>query len=323
MQRLMLSSFVGTTLMIGRLIEASETDLIEAGCKKWDDYGYRWVSSWLANLIQKGACQVQGYTGILMDANGNIVSSTFEELMIRDIDAQKKTLTIDFSLKMRWWDFRIRTNFSALKEGLYEIPLDSQWGNQIWKPDVYVYNLSNYKAFKDSMQYRSFHLAQNKRDRKIPSQIEKIVTEGYNIIGYNNKGYGTNLTEDDVQVYLQADVESTLEATATTYCTFDLPRYPFDKQKCKFRLGSRSFISNFILLDPENQYHNTVSYQASNFFTTTTFVNGTKGSIGVDIIMSRDIQSFVLKYYVSCIAIVILSNFSFVIPLSDVSDLSR
>lgn len=61
------------------------------------------------------------------------------------------------------------------------------------------------------------------------------------------------------------------------------------------------------------------SYQASNFFTSTTFVNDTNGAIGVDITMSRDIQSFVLKYYVTCIAIVILSNFSFVFPLTDVS----
>ena len=309
MQRLILSSFICTTLMTGRSIEASdETDKIEAGCKRWKPWRKEFGE--YGELIQKGACRTYGYDMKRPPGtNGNTVLSTIEELIIRDIDAQKKTLTVDFSLNMRWWDFRIKTNFLVLKEGLKEIPIDNQWANRIWKPDVYVYNLSNYKAFKDSMQYRSFRLARQKRDRKIPFEIVEILY----------KEYGKNLTEDDLQVYFQADVELTLEATANTYCTFDLPRYPFDKQKCEFRLGSRSFISNFILLDPEDQYHNTVSYQASNFFTTTTFVNGTKGAIGVDILMSRDIQSFVLKYYVSCIAIVILSNFSFVIPLSDVS----
>ena len=321
MQFLRISLCIVTTLAIGELIEASfadrRADLIEAGCKYWR-YNKYWEAT-RGMLFRKGACVDSSYDrGIPPGTNRTKILSTFEGQMIRDIDAQKKTLTIDFSLRLRWWDYRIKTNFSTRKEELHEIPLDNKWINEIWTPNVYVYNLSNYKAFKDSMLWRSFLLVQDKREREIPLDIVKILSGGYKGV---TKGIqrGYNLTESILHFHAQGDVEMTLEATATIYCTFDLPRYPFDKQQCKFWLGSRSSDSVFTLFDPTDQYHQMVSYQASNFFTSTTFVNDTNGAIGVDITMSRDIQSFVLKYYVSCIAIVILSNFSFVIPLSDVS----
>ena len=310
MQFLRISLFICAALAIVQPIESSRgANFIEAGCKFWIEDRNKWGPDY-GKLLQKGACVEGVYDrAIPPGPNRTLILSTIEGQRIRDIDAQKKTLTIDFSLKMRWWDYRIKTNFSTQKEELNEIPIDNRWINEIWMPNVYVYNLSNYKAFKDSMLWRSFLLVQNKQARKIPLHVAKILSNGYM----------KNLTDDNLHSHSQGDVEMTLEATATIYCTFDLPRYPFDKQQCKFRLGSRSSDTVFTLEDPTNHYHQMVSYQASNFFTSTTFVNDTNGAIGVDITMSRDIQSFVLKYYVTCIAIVILSNFSFVFPLTDKS----
>ena len=209
---------------------------------------------------------------------------------------------------MKWMDVGIKTNFSTLQKGMPGIPLNDDMLNKIWMPDVYVYNLSSYKSFKNSMQMRSFLIVPENKGRILPTKnIETI------------RQIEKNGTHETHQNYSKGYVKLTLEATATIYCTFDIPAYPFDKEICQFRIGSRYFGGVFQLLDPKQQYHNEMSYKASDFFTTITFIDGKNGEIGVKISLSRDIQSFVLKYYVSCIAIVILSNFSFVIPLTDVS----
>ena len=41
----------------------------------------------------------------------------------------------------------------------------------------------------------------------------------------------------------------------------------------------------------------------------------TKGKIGFDIRITRSLKPFILKYYIPCIAIVIMSQLSFLIPL--------
>ena len=286
-------------------------ELIEAGCKydscadmcdapRWIGYG---------TLLQKGACISATYSqSVPPDTNGTKIYSTIEGHVIRDIDAKKKTLTIDFSLKLRWMDAGINTNFSTIKEGMPGIALNTLRFPSIWMPDVYVYNLSSYKSFKDSMQWKSFLLVQETEGLKAPFEI---------MAPFN--GAERNITQEDYTIQFQGLVVLTLEATATIYCNFDLPSYPFDNQNCQFRLGGRSFGSDFTAYNPENKYHKDISYHTSNFFTTTTFINDENGTIGFDIFMSRDIQSYVLKYYITCIAIVILSHFSFVIPLSDVS----
>ena len=96
--------------------------------------------------------------------------------------------------------------------------------------------------------------------------------------------------------------------------------HPIDKQVCNFQLGSRSSGVDFVLHDPDNKYHNTTSYTVANFNMTIDFFDGeecTNGElIGLKIQMDRIIAPFVYEYYLPCVAIVLVSGISFVIPLT-------
>ena len=184
---------------------------------------------------------------------------------------------------MQWPDPSIRTNFPKEDKQNGGIGIDVSKADQIWTPDLYIYNLVDYKSYSDSKQIRSL----------------------------------TILTKN---VLNQTKVELTLEAKSTVSCNFDLASYPMDKQMCEFRFGSRSSGATFLLHDPTKSYHNTINYKAANFHITITFVDGElkngEHRVGFNIQMSRSIQPFIMKHYLPCIAIVLVCQISFVIPLT-------
>ena len=76
----------------------------------------------------------------------------------------------------------------------------------------------------------------------------------------------------------------------------------------------------FRLYDPNNTYHQVSKYEAVCFDMEITFFDeghaDGKNTIGFHIKMERIIQPFIWKYYIPCIAIVLVSGLSFIIPLS-------
>ena len=111
-----------------------------------------------------------------------------------------------------------------------------------------------------------------------------------------------------------------MEIKSTFYCDFDHSSYPMDKQICNLRLGSLNFGAIFVLYDPTNIHHEKVTYKAANFYMAITFfdeqLNHGNNTVGIRINMSRILNSFILKYYIPSISIVLVSLLSFVIPLT-------
>ena len=269
------------------------TFLTDAGCtvRSWKKKpnGHRHYSCEASgNLLEKGACTPYGYRRKDVPEKGHTkVHTTINHQKVRAVDDKDTTVSIDFAMTMRWIDHRISTNFSAA-EDLTEhggIGLDISNVDQIWQPDLYIHQLSDYKAFSDSKQFTSLEILKD-----------------------------NSFDENEILVVL------VVEAKATVYCPFNLDRYPIDKQVCNFQLGSRSSGVDFVLHDPDNNYHNTTSYTVANFNMTIDFFDGeecTNGElIGLKIQMDRIIAPFVYEYYLPCIAIVLVSGISFVIPLT-------
>ena len=273
--------------------------LMEAGCK-FDSCGHmckspRWTAS--GELLEKGACIEDSYrTSVVPEKGITKVYSRIKAQRVRGVHDRKKQVSIDFTLHMQWIDPGIRTNFSEedMKNG--GIVLEIEQLKSIWKPDLYIYNLSDYKSFSDSKQIKSFIL--------LPSN-------GSNL---------SNNTEESKQQNGQTVVEFTVEAKATIYCEFDLNYYPMDNQKCQFRFGSRSLGTTFMLHDPSNIYHHPTDYKAENFNIRITFFDGKlntgNNTIGFDIQMVRILRPFIMEYYLPCMAIVLVSQIGFVIPLT-------
>ena len=131
---------------------------------------------------------------------------------------------------MQWEDPSIRTNFSEEDTQMGGVGIDSSLAAEIWIPDLYIYNLADYKSYSDSKQIKRLAILPTKElnQTKVP-------------------------------------VELRIEAKATVICDFDLATYPMDHQVCEFRFGSRSSGATFMLYDPNRIYHNIVNYKAANF----------------------------------------------------------
>ena len=187
---------------------------------------------------------------------------------------------------LSWSDSKIRLPPEFPRNG--SISLSVEITDKIWIPDFYVPAIHDYNAFKESIQ-----------------SISLKVRPG--------NPFHENTT------YVQYRVE----AKARVYCNFLLLRYPLDNQTCKFRFGSQADDVKFILYDPKNKFHQPRKFEAVEFEFDLTYPESFRSDksiddsiVGFDIKMQRIISSFIFKCYLPCIAIVVASSISFIVPLS-------
>ena len=117
--------------------------IYEAGCVRKDfkenGKNFHWVPSGI--LLEKGVCIGANYKKSFVPEEGRtIVYSTIEYQKVREVDAKKRTLTIDFVLNMIWLDPNIRVNFSTGNIDKGGIILSQGAVEKIWTPDLYIIN---------------------------------------------------------------------------------------------------------------------------------------------------------------------------------------
>ena len=284
------------------------------------DTGFENLSEETGILLEHGACLSRCYrTGVANKPLGWVENTTKEAIlkrgatcwtesscslthapvfvsidhhMVRNIDDKKRTITVDLSLKMYWMDSRVQTYLPVISDGdLKEIGLPLDASSHIWTPDLYVYNLSDYSAFKSSLNYGSL----------------KILTDNYLDKGFCLQG---------------PMVRYDLEARVTFYCDFDYSLYPMDSTTCELRIGSRRSSVKFMKHENNDTHFNDEMYHSVNFDVKASVVEIIKSetnglqTVGLDIKLSRVIHPFMMKYYMPCILIIVVSQCSFIIPLT-------
>ena len=106
--------------------------------------------------MAKGACIDYEYRRHLVPEKGiTTVYTTIEEQRVRSVDAMKETVSIDYTLTLRWMDPAIKTNFSEEDKQNGGIVLDRTNMGRIWIPDLYIYNLSTFTSDVDARQVKS------------------------------------------------------------------------------------------------------------------------------------------------------------------------
>ena len=108
------------------------------------------------------------------------------------------------------------------------------------------------------------------------------------------------------------------EIQTIVFCSFDHSDYPMDEQQCNITFGSSSSGAIFLLNETHRQQHPSHTYQAANFHVTISLFDekSFNNNVGIKIEMRRITTSFILKYYIPCVAIVLVSAIGFVIPAS-------
>ena len=257
---------------------------------------YYWSSTGL--LLARGACIFDDYQKHFPPEYGTTkVYSTIETQKVRDVDAKKKTLTIDFILTMRWLESRIKTNFARHGSTNREIILGPAAVETLWSPDLHILNRKSFQIKDEWATLITTRLLASK-------DIDRL--EGMN---------------SGNQKTVIPTVEMKYEVKTTVFCEdWTYIKYPMDSQTCDVKFGSSSASSIFKLFDkPENKLSQN-TYEAVNFKIQVRFFdqnhNDTSNHVGIRIKMTRLTISFILKYYAPCIAIVLVSEIGFVIPAS-------
>ena len=155
-------------------------------------------------MLGYGACIKDNYIRNKPPNRTNTtIYSTIKSQHVREFFERKKIITIDFTLRMRWFDSEIMIDQKIL-ENRKEISLTPLALSMIWVPDLHIRNRS---SFQIGDEWRSMVNA------RIMPLDETIQFE-------SNKGLET------------AGVELTYDIKTSVYCPFDYSYYPIDTQLC-------------------------------------------------------------------------------------------
>ena len=238
-------------------------------------------------LLSKGACLIDGYQKSIppLEEDTNVYLRMTEH-RVREVQDRKKMLTVDCTVTGWWVDPGIKTNFSAFNIRNDGIWLPPELTKMTWGPDFYMTNLADIKTFTDSYHVKSFRLLPRNPFNQLTTLVEIKVT--FRVI---------------------------------LHCNFGFSRYPMDSQNCNVRIYSRqSYKSRYLYYDPYNVYPYIKTQEVDGFNITMTLFGENFRKIdngaGFDVHLDRLLKPFLFKYYLPCIAIVIASSISFIIPLT-------
>ena len=236
-----------------------------------------------------GLCIGQEYARSVAPFKGNTsVYSTVEGPRFRGISISDGTVSVDFKLTMRWLDPDIKTLFDDEDMDAGYVVLSKASLDKIWIPDLYI------------LDSRSFKLHDEWASLKRSSVLTRHMP-GISIGNY-------------------AAIELQYEIKSTVYCRFYPATYPMDRQICNVTFGSGSFEARFVLHDFDEILGDPFMSKSSEFEIQIHLFDNMKGdgsnTIGMNIKIRRIISPFLLKYYVPCIGIVLLSALSFAIPVT-------
>ena len=244
-------------------------------------------------LLVRNACLMPYYlsneapTGFNSKTNVNF---DLHEATVLKIDEKTNRITVHMSQDLQWLESRIRANFSQLPPGINFIKLDISNFLQIWHPDLDMYtpNLLDWESLNKKYLFRDI-----------------VIMQGIEPDHRTLKGWK--------------------DWRATIICNFDFASFPFDTQFCSFLQKSDPYSMMHMFYFPQNT--KSLEYEADGFQILITHVgtfvelnhssvlDGTDG-IGFNLTLTRKIKPYLYQYYLPSTAIVVVSQVSFMIPLS-------
>lgn len=264
--------------------------IIDAGCP--------FVST--NQLLERNVCLMPEYALNEMPKNFNgktRVNSYLLHVYVLEVDEMKNQITIEILQYMDWKEPRIKANFSAA-HNKNKIKILSKNFKRIWHPDLDIYTkrLKEWQSLYDPLLYREMYIRNEKNKTTVKLSALK-------------------------------------EWKAKVSCKFDFSTFPFDTQICAFlQFGSSSELqlktncrNKPAELDNKPAGYN-VFLTGGGAYCEQKGSNALKTSkdakdmvwmdIGFNITLKRIIQPYLYQYYFPSIAIVVVSQISFMIPLS-------
>ena len=268
--------------------EETKQEILEAGCP--------FKST--KQLLVQNICLMPNYhsnvppNGLYTKTN---VFISLDGAHILEVDEKNNKFTIHISENLQWLEPRMRTNFSKVPKDVKMIKLSEDNFYQIWHPekDMYILNILEKKTLHEPKLYKDLVVIKDEETRKNASLID-----------------------------------AWKDWRATIFCPFDFSDYPFDTQRCEFAQKTDTHTKTFLIYYfPQNTtklVYDAIGYRI-NISLSGPFIgindelwNVETGTdkIGFNITLRRIFKPYLYKYYFPCITIVIVSQISFIIPLS-------
>ena len=178
-------------------------------------------------LLSSSVCSPQFYRKADIPSKPTVVNTSLALKNIRATSDKEMTITADIIFSLYWIDNRLKVKFSDEEKEQGRAVLEIQHINDIWQPDIYVYNLSEFSS----------HVVKGPLGGL--SVLSNLYWENFN----------PNQTLDDIWV------EYWFEAKVSIYCNFYYHQYPMDTQQCEFRMSSSNFGRNLIFKLMEGVIH--------------------------------------------------------------------
>ena len=269
--------------------EKTKQKIEDAGCEYWHS----------SQLLERNVCLRPDYHPTEMPRiNGTTeVKMDLRSVRVLEVDEMKHRVTVKISQTLEWWEPRISANFSNV-DNLYESEVSDiklsprnfgQFSPKVWHPnlDIFTWNLEAWKSLYDPQLYKDVILENN-----------------------------TYVTGDEVSFKLNAQ----RDWKATILCDYDFSSFPFDTQHCYLMQFGGSQSMNLTLNTPTERIKEW-DHVAAGFNVTIIPYNhidarGIGTDFGFHVFLTRIVQQNMYKYYFPTFAIVVVSQFSFIIPLS-------
>ena len=250
-------------------------------------------------FLSSSVCLPSGYNLGEVPAIPSIIHTKFEINNIREIIDKKMMVTFEYYQELSWIDNRILTNLSNAELKLGGVPLTSNQLQYIWTPDLWIQNLFDFKL-------RSVF------NPSIGMYINE--TKTCEITDCN----ATDVAED----LMDTTVTFNFEARATVFCNFNYFRYPLDSQICNFVMSSAYPFPNIVIFKlEESQFGTTFNNSNTDDFVldiTFNYIVNTFSGISCVLKLERRLLPYIMKYYLPCVAMVIVSFISFLISLNSI-----
>ena len=248
-------------------------------------------------LLERNVCLMPDYALNEMPKNFNgktRVNSYLLHVYVLEVDEKKNQITIEILQYMDWKEPRIKANFSTA-HNKNKIKILSKNFKRIWHPelDIYTKRLKEWQSLFDPLLYREMY---------IRNEVNKTTVK----------------------------LSALKEWKAKVSCKFDFATFPFDTQICAFlQFGSSSDLQlktncrdkpaelenkpagYTVFLTGGGAYCEQKGLKTSNESKDMLWMD-----IGFNITLKRIIQPYLYQYYFPSIAIVVVSQISFMIPLS-------
>ena len=245
-------------------------------------------------LLSSSVCIPYGYLQGEVPKAPTVVKTKIEINNIREVDDKRMRLTLDFYQELKWADNRIRTNLPVNGTSV----LNNNLIKHIWKPDLWIKNIFDFKLHSVIEPTAGLIIMETEVCKN--SEIcNEQTTQRHTIVTYN------------------------LEAQTVIYCNFHFVNFPMDTQHCEFIMDGSYPYPDIVYFSFElgafgvtNKNSNTDAFAIDITFNETRTTN--QSGIQSTIKLERSLLPFVIKYYLPCVAIIIVSLIGFLISIASI-----